>query len=122
MTTALEVAARLLVVLLVFLTIPLLVGQMEHKAMAHMQGRLGPMVCRVLQERLDRMVRRASGVRPDRGDPKEERGPGARRDRKETREIRGPRDRRDPRERWVRKDCRASKGRKDQAGLKARQG
>src|SRR5436309_3779920 len=43
MTTALEVAARLVVVLLVFLTIPLLVGQMEHKAMAHMQGRLGPM-------------------------------------------------------------------------------
>ncbi len=29
--------------LLVFLTVPLLVGQMEHKAMAHMQGRLGPM-------------------------------------------------------------------------------
>jgi NADH-quinone oxidoreductase subunit H len=42
-TTALEVAARLVVVLLVFLTVPLLVGQMEHKAMAHMQGRLGPM-------------------------------------------------------------------------------
>jgi NADH-quinone oxidoreductase subunit H len=41
--TALEVAAKLLVVLLVFLTVPLLVGQMEHKAMAHMQGRLGPM-------------------------------------------------------------------------------
>src|SRR4051812_7299263 len=43
MITALEVAARLVVVLLVFLTVPLLVGQMEHKAMAHMQGRLGPM-------------------------------------------------------------------------------
>src|ERR1700712_3627494 len=43
MTTALEVAARLMGVLLVFLRIPLLVGQMEHKAMAHMQGRLGPM-------------------------------------------------------------------------------
>jgi NADH-quinone oxidoreductase subunit H len=42
-TTALEVAAKLIVVLLVFLTVPLLVGQMEHKAMAHMQGRLGPM-------------------------------------------------------------------------------
>jgi NADH-quinone oxidoreductase subunit H len=27
----------------VFLTVPLLVGQMEHKAMAHMQSRLGPM-------------------------------------------------------------------------------
>ena len=34
---------KLLIVLLVFLTVPLLVGQMEHKAMAHMQGRLGPM-------------------------------------------------------------------------------
>ncbi|MDX6208448.1 MAG: NADH-quinone oxidoreductase subunit, partial [Frankiales bacterium] len=43
MITTLEVAAKLLVVLLVFLTVPLLVGQMEHKAMAHMQGRLGPM-------------------------------------------------------------------------------
>ncbi|BEP12523.1 NADH-quinone oxidoreductase subunit H [Acidothermaceae bacterium B102] len=43
MITALEVAARLVIVLLVFLTVPLLVGQMEHKAMAHMQGRLGPM-------------------------------------------------------------------------------
>src|SRR3954464_13901615 len=43
MTTALEVAARLGVFLLAFLTLPLLVGQLEHKAMAHMQGRLGPM-------------------------------------------------------------------------------
>ena len=43
MITALEVALKLLIVLLVFLTVPLLVGQMEHKAMAHMQGRLGPM-------------------------------------------------------------------------------
>src|SRR3954451_12455063 len=41
--TALEVAAKLLGCLVVFLTVPLLVGQMEHKAMAHMQGRLGPM-------------------------------------------------------------------------------
>src|SRR5438270_257831 len=41
--TALEVAAKLLGCLLVFLTVPLLVGQMEHKAMAHMQSRLGPM-------------------------------------------------------------------------------
>jgi NADH-quinone oxidoreductase subunit H len=31
------------VVLLAFLTLPLLVGQLEHKAMAHMQSRLGPM-------------------------------------------------------------------------------
>src|SRR5881275_308088 len=41
--TALEVAAKLLGCLLVFLTVPLLVGQMEHKAMAHMQARVGPM-------------------------------------------------------------------------------
>ena len=39
----LEVAARLVLVLVAFLTLPLLVGQIEHKAMAHMQGRLGPM-------------------------------------------------------------------------------
>jgi NADH-quinone oxidoreductase subunit H len=38
-----EVALRLVLVLVVFLTVPLLVGQMEHKAMAHMQARLGPM-------------------------------------------------------------------------------
>jgi NADH-quinone oxidoreductase subunit H len=41
--TALEVLAKLVGCLLVFLTAPLLVGQMEHKAMAHMQSRLGPM-------------------------------------------------------------------------------
>src|SRR6185437_1135535 len=41
--TALIVVAKLLGCLLVFLTVPLLVGQMEHKAMAHMQSRLGPM-------------------------------------------------------------------------------
>src|SRR3954463_13652054 len=41
--TAVEVAAKLLGCLGVFLTVPLLVGQMEHKAMAHMQSRLGPM-------------------------------------------------------------------------------
>src|SRR5881396_3376104 len=41
--TALEVAAKLVGALLVFLTLPLLVGQIEHKAMAHMQSRLGPM-------------------------------------------------------------------------------
>jgi NADH-quinone oxidoreductase subunit H len=39
----LEVALRLVVILGFFLLVPLLVGQMEHKAMAHMQGRLGPM-------------------------------------------------------------------------------
>jgi NADH-quinone oxidoreductase subunit H len=41
--TAVEVVAKLLGCLLVFLTLPLVVGQMEHKAMAHMQARLGPM-------------------------------------------------------------------------------
>ncbi len=38
-----EVVARLGAVVLAFLTLPLLVGQLEHKAMAHMQARLGPM-------------------------------------------------------------------------------
>ncbi len=38
-----ELAARILGVLTVFLVFPLLVGQTEHKAMAHMQSRLGPM-------------------------------------------------------------------------------
>src|SRR2546423_14780578 len=41
--TALEVIGKLLGCLVVFLTVPLIVGQLEHKAMAHMQGRLGPM-------------------------------------------------------------------------------
>jgi NADH-quinone oxidoreductase subunit H len=36
-------ALRLALVLAAFLTLPLLVGQLEHKAMAHMQARLGPM-------------------------------------------------------------------------------
>jgi NADH-quinone oxidoreductase subunit H len=39
----LEVVLRLVVIMGFFLVVPLLVGQMEHKAMAHMQGRLGPM-------------------------------------------------------------------------------
>jgi NADH-quinone oxidoreductase subunit H len=39
----LEVVLRAIAVLLAFLTLPLLVGQTEHKVMAHMQGRLGPM-------------------------------------------------------------------------------
>lgn len=43
MTAALEVVLRLGVVLAAFLLLPLLVGQLEHKAMAHMQARLGPM-------------------------------------------------------------------------------
>ena len=43
MSDALEVVLRLLLVLGAFLTLPLLVGQAEHKAMAHMQSRVGPM-------------------------------------------------------------------------------
>src|ERR1039458_4571217 len=39
----LEVVLRSVSVLVVFLVLPLLVGQTEHKVMAHMQGRLGPM-------------------------------------------------------------------------------
>src|SRR5918996_4485634 len=39
----LEAVLRLGLVVVAFLLMPLLVGQMEHKAMAHMQGRLGPM-------------------------------------------------------------------------------
>jgi NADH-quinone oxidoreductase subunit H len=39
----LEVVLRAVLVLVAFLTLPLLVGQTEHKVMAHMQGRLGPM-------------------------------------------------------------------------------
>jgi NADH-quinone oxidoreductase subunit H len=42
-STALDVALRLAGVLVAFLVLPLLVGQTEHKAMAHMQSRLGPM-------------------------------------------------------------------------------
>jgi NADH-quinone oxidoreductase subunit H len=41
--TFLEVVLRLGVVVAAFLLLPLLVGQLEHKAMAHMQARLGPM-------------------------------------------------------------------------------
>jgi len=41
--TALEVTLRAASVLAAFLVLPLLVGQAEHKVMAHMQGRLGPM-------------------------------------------------------------------------------
>jgi len=40
---ALELVLRTLSVLAAFLVLPLLVGQTEHKVMAHMQGRLGPM-------------------------------------------------------------------------------
>ncbi len=38
-----ELTLRLVVVLVAFLVLPLLVGQTEHKAMAHMQSRVGPM-------------------------------------------------------------------------------
>ena len=43
MNPVLEVVLRLVVVLLAFVTMSLVVGQTEHKVMAHMQGRLGPM-------------------------------------------------------------------------------
>jgi NADH-quinone oxidoreductase subunit H len=39
----LDVVLRLVAVLVAFLVLPLVVGQTEHKVMAHMQGRLGPM-------------------------------------------------------------------------------
>ncbi len=39
----LEIIVRLGLVVVAFLTLPLLVGQAEHKAMAHMQRRVGPM-------------------------------------------------------------------------------
>jgi NADH-quinone oxidoreductase subunit H len=43
MNPVLDVVLRALAVLAAFLVLPLLVGQTEHKLMAHMQGRLGPM-------------------------------------------------------------------------------
>lgn len=39
----LELIIRVGGALVAFLSLPLIVGQLEHKAMAHMQGRLGPM-------------------------------------------------------------------------------
>jgi NADH-quinone oxidoreductase subunit H len=39
----LELTLRLVIVLLAFIVMSLVVGQAEHKVMAHMQGRLGPM-------------------------------------------------------------------------------
>ncbi|ADD45599.1 NADH-quinone oxidoreductase subunit NuoH [Stackebrandtia nassauensis] len=39
----LDLTIRLAAVVIAFLTLPLIVGQTEHKVMAHMQGRLGPM-------------------------------------------------------------------------------
>ncbi len=43
MNDVLETLLTLVGVLVVFLLFPLLVGQTEHKVMAHMQGRVGPM-------------------------------------------------------------------------------
>src|SRR5215208_5081507 len=39
----LEFVVRVAAVVVAFLVLPLVVGQVEHKVMAHMQGRLGPM-------------------------------------------------------------------------------
>jgi NADH-quinone oxidoreductase subunit H len=39
----LDLAVRVVAVIVAFLSVPLVVGQVEHKVMAHMQGRLGPM-------------------------------------------------------------------------------
>jgi NADH-quinone oxidoreductase subunit H len=39
----LEITVRVVVVLGVFLLLPMAIGQAEHKVMAHMQGRVGPM-------------------------------------------------------------------------------
>jgi hypothetical protein len=41
--SVLEAVIRSVAVVAAFLVLPLLVGQTEHKFMAHMQGRLGPM-------------------------------------------------------------------------------
>jgi len=43
MSDAVEIGAKAVSVLVAFLLLPLLVGQLEHKAMAHMQSRVGPM-------------------------------------------------------------------------------
>ncbi|HET6918656.1 MAG TPA: NADH-quinone oxidoreductase subunit NuoH [Jiangellaceae bacterium] len=43
MIDVLEALFRVVVVVAAFLLLPLLVGQTEHKVMAHMQGRVGPM-------------------------------------------------------------------------------
>jgi NADH-quinone oxidoreductase subunit H len=41
--TVTDAVVRLAIILGFFLVVPLVVGQMEHKAMAHMQSRVGPM-------------------------------------------------------------------------------
>ena len=43
MIDVLETVVRVVVIVAAFLLLPLLVGQAEHKVMAHMQGRVGPM-------------------------------------------------------------------------------
>ena len=43
MTDVLEAIVRIVLVVVVFLVLPLIIGQAEHTVMAHMQGRLGPM-------------------------------------------------------------------------------
>ena len=43
MLELLEVLVRVAVVVVAFLVLPLIVGQIEHKTMAHMQSRVGPM-------------------------------------------------------------------------------
>jgi NADH-quinone oxidoreductase subunit H len=43
MPDVVAVLIRVLLVLVAFLVVPLVVGQLEHKAMAHMQSRVGPM-------------------------------------------------------------------------------
>ena len=43
LSLVLEILLKTTLVMGAFLTLPLLVGQTEHKVMAHMQGRLGPM-------------------------------------------------------------------------------
>ena len=43
MADVIDAVLRCVVVLAVFMIVPLVIGQMEHKAMAHMQSRVGPM-------------------------------------------------------------------------------
>lgn len=43
LSSGLQVLLRAAIVVVAFLVLPLVVGQTEHKVMAHMQGRLGPM-------------------------------------------------------------------------------